>query len=336
MLQPGTDTAPDWRVGAPAGKKRSRAWPSIAAIACEESGAAVNTRRPARGPPAQCPGLASSTMRPGSISTIAKGPVPWKGALPSPEGDGSTIERAGWARTASSGAYGCTSAICTVRASGARISLTTPGTPRSSRGAAAFTAGAFGCPDRSAAPGCPPRAAKSAACRRGTGRPREGETSRRAHLSTRTIARPAPVRRRCHRRSSAGACRRPGGRRAARVLRARTPDRGLGAEREGRRGDYQAPPVRARERRGRAPRTGARARHAACLSYTPESPPARSASESDAREHSESFTWPVTDESCRCSTEIEGTSNGTPVLGKVLLRVSMHPSEVRARMGKSE
>ena len=148
MRQPGTDTAPDWRGGAPAGKKRSRAWASSAAAACEASGAAVNTRRPTRGPPAQCPGLASSTMRSGAISTIAKGPVPWKGAFPSPGGDGSTIESDGWARTASSGAYGCTSAICTVRPSGARISLTTPGTPRSRRGAAAFTAGAFGCPGR--------------------------------------------------------------------------------------------------------------------------------------------------------------------------------------------
>ena len=37
------------------------------------------------------------------------------------------------------------------------------------------------------------------------------------------------------------------------------------AEREGRRGDCQVPPARAREHRGRAPRAGARARHATCL-----------------------------------------------------------------------
>ena len=111
------------------------------------------------------------------------------------------------------------------------------------------------------------------------------------------------------------------------------------AEREGRRGDCQVPPARAREHRGRAPRAGARARHAACLSYTPESPPARRASESDAREHSRSFHVAASPTNrVDAHTEIEGTSNGTPVLGKVLLRVSTRSaSEARVdERGKVE
>jgi hypothetical protein len=64
----------------------------------------------------------------------------------------------------------------------------------------------------------------------------------------------------------------------------------LGAEREGRRGDCQVPPARAREHRGRAPRAGARARHATCLKlYARITARAIGASESDAREQSEGF-----------------------------------------------
>ena len=103
------------------------------------------------------------------------------------------------------------------------------------RAAAAFTAGAFGCPGRIS------RSRLSATCCAVSGVPSWNRTpSRRRNVQTspsldtdharqRRLDVAAAVAR------SARACRRPGGRRAARALRARTPDRGRRARTGGRR-----------------------------------------------------------------------------------------------------
>src|SRR5262245_31574976 len=88
--------------------------------------------RSARGAPPHAPGTASSAMRPGEASTTRYGPVPTRRTVPSVGLAAREMASAGCARTVSSGAYGCMSTMWTVRASAARTSLMTPGTPRNS------------------------------------------------------------------------------------------------------------------------------------------------------------------------------------------------------------
>src|SRR5215470_15500792 len=109
----------------------SSARASISASAWSSLPTSRKTIRSARGDPPQAPGTASSAIRPGEASTTRYGPVPTRRILPSVELAAREMASAGCASTVRSGAYGCTSTMCTVRASGARTSLMTPGTPRS-------------------------------------------------------------------------------------------------------------------------------------------------------------------------------------------------------------
>ncbi len=62
--------------------------------------------RSARGAPPQCPGTASSAMRPGDASTTRYGPVPTRRTVPSSGLAARATASAGCARAVRSGAYG--------------------------------------------------------------------------------------------------------------------------------------------------------------------------------------------------------------------------------------